>query len=120
MTTDDFPSERDRVADEECFELNGCFTGDCPHSSIHDCGKHFFKAGADWARAEMQAEIERLKLDREHLQSLVNTKEAWREQALKLKEALERAKGYMGTCDYCVDVLAEIEALGRGTEGTKE
>jgi hypothetical protein len=118
----DFPTERDRAADEECFELNGCFTGDCPHSSIHDCGKHFFKAGADWAHERMpielkmtrdlldvaNAEIERLKaqVDACHDHSplpgnerygncsaclLLEERDAWREQALKMKAVLEDA-----------------------------
>jgi hypothetical protein len=41
---------------------------------------------------------------------------AMRAECARLRKALERAKGYMGTCDYCVDALAEIERLERGAD----
>lgn len=35
----------EQMAEEECFEYHGCFTGDCPHEKAQDCAKHFFTSG---------------------------------------------------------------------------
>lgn len=41
----------EQAAKEECFELHGCFTGDCPHDKVWQCAEHFFKAGVHWRDA---------------------------------------------------------------------
>jgi hypothetical protein len=47
-TPTDHARELEQAATEECFEFHGCFTGDCPHGSVQECGTHFFRAGAKW------------------------------------------------------------------------
>lgn len=76
QTPTDHARELEQAAKEECFEFNGCFTGDCPHSSVQDCGTHFFKVGADWVLQsklvrEMTTALTEIAIYNEHLDGTV-------------------------------------------------
>lgn len=49
---------KEEMAEEECFEYHGCFTGDCPHNQVKDCGKHFFLAGYDACMESLKKKTE--------------------------------------------------------------
>lgn len=47
--------DAEKWAKEETFEFHGCFTGDCPHTEVSECGQHFFLAGLAMAAEMIEA-----------------------------------------------------------------
>ena len=47
--------QAEKWAKEETFEFHGCFTGDCPHTNVSECGQHFFLAGLAKAAEMIEA-----------------------------------------------------------------
>jgi hypothetical protein len=97
MTDDEFKLKRDEEAEV-----------DLKRDIMPEETQDRFARGADWARAEMQAEIERVRAElaaeREHIEglqrqlgfvlskqvpALIEMRDAYREQAEKLAEALD-------------------------------
>lgn len=90
---------RDEAAEQESFEFHGCFTGDCPHNTAKECGKHFFKTGADFGRAYGLAEE--------------------RKRSEKLVEALERIDRECASHDTTAFTIAynALEDFNAAKEG---